>query len=279
MARDGSVPEMLPNGREIASLWAVLDFVAMHFVALDLGYCLFGARSSGRINLTCMAELCILSVLATHMVICVRSCATKQLVCSCHGARSIHAYVNQVSLDDVRDTPWLRVPFILSLVLLFLGFVVFMAMMLTGGGHTSIYSQLSLFNFCYVYFYTAANCWICKWYKRYVPQLNNRTRRRTSHVYPGQSISTRETAVAPTQQLVVVDLTALRSELFDDEKDLECCICSDNLADSSLITRLECNHAYHEMCVMKWLLTNDSCPVCRATVDFVYSSTRSDLGV
>ncbi|XP_059654804.1 E3 ubiquitin ligase BIG BROTHER-related-like [Cornus florida] len=42
-----------------------------------------------------------------------------------------------------------------------------------------------------------------------------------------------------------------------------CTICLENFSDGDLSTRMPCSHIYHEHCIVQWLNTNHSCPVCR----------------
>ena len=40
-----------------------------------------------------------------------------------------------------------------------------------------------------------------------------------------------------------------------------CSICISNLGRRKYITK--CNHSFHTKCLMKWILTKDTCPMCR----------------
>jgi len=44
----------------------------------------------------------------------------------------------------------------------------------------------------------------------------------------------------------------------------ECAICLDS-NEKSLIT-LECGHMFHVLCMMKWVVKNRSCPLCRTAI-------------
>ena len=45
----------------------------------------------------------------------------------------------------------------------------------------------------------------------------------------------------------------------------ECPICKERDA-NQLTMHLECNHRYHEYCILKWLESSGKCPVCRHVV-------------
>jgi len=51
-----------------------------------------------------------------------------------------------------------------------------------------------------------------------------------------------------------------------DEDDAPCCsICMENYEPGTKIKRLPCKHEYHPECIVQWLETNNSCPICRQT--------------
>jgi len=51
--------------------------------------------------------------------------------------------------------------------------------------------------------------------------------------------------------------------------DKECCICLDDTAESQSRQQwlgLPCGHIFHHVCISRWLLTNETCPVCRLNI-------------
>jgi len=50
---------------------------------------------------------------------------------------------------------------------------------------------------------------------------------------------------------------------INDYKNMTCNICLDNFEIGNLLRILECNHEFHENCIITWLKTNNTCPVCR----------------
>ncbi len=51
----------------------------------------------------------------------------------------------------------------------------------------------------------------------------------------------------------------------------ECTICLEPLEEEEeeeeKIYKLNCDHKYHTECIMRWLTTNPTCPLCRAPID------------
>ena len=46
-------------------------------------------------------------------------------------------------------------------------------------------------------------------------------------------------------------------------KNLTCNICLENFEIGNILRILECNHEFHENCILTWLKKNNTCPVCR----------------
>lgn len=47
------------------------------------------------------------------------------------------------------------------------------------------------------------------------------------------------------------------------KKDRECSICQEDFLEGESVLKLPCRHLYHEVCVMRWLESHTTCPVCR----------------
>ena len=45
---------------------------------------------------------------------------------------------------------------------------------------------------------------------------------------------------------------------------LKCSICLCHLGKKKFIT--ECNHKFHYKCILRWILNNDTCPMCRQII-------------
>ena len=54
----------------------------------------------------------------------------------------------------------------------------------------------------------------------------------------------------------------LCNELPDDL----CSICLEEFKEGDKIKKLNCNHVYHEECLVPWLNNNDYCPMCRQNI-------------
>lgn len=48
--------------------------------------------------------------------------------------------------------------------------------------------------------------------------------------------------------------------------DETCSICIDNFNIKTKCIVLPCTHLFHQDCISKWLLQNDSCPICRYSI-------------
>ena len=56
-------------------------------------------------------------------------------------------------------------------------------------------------------------------------------------------------------------VTSSRSQ----ESDLGACsICMEEFSSTKLVTRMDCSHVFHPVCILQWLENKDTCPNCRA---------------
>ena len=46
----------------------------------------------------------------------------------------------------------------------------------------------------------------------------------------------------------------------------KCCICLSDIKETKNYCITECIHEFHTSCLLKWLLNNESCPICRANL-------------
>ena len=46
-------------------------------------------------------------------------------------------------------------------------------------------------------------------------------------------------------------------------KNITCNICLENFEVGNILRVLECNHEFHENCIITWLKSNNTCPICR----------------
>ncbi|KXJ25685.1 E3 ubiquitin-protein ligase TTC3 [Exaiptasia diaphana] len=68
----------------------------------------------------------------------------------------------------------------------------------------------------------------------------------------------------PPAQMTSTDLSSSQSSLTFSEDDDPCVICHDDMKSPLDTVTLECGHKYHEKCIRKWLLGEQStCPTCR----------------
>ena len=54
---------------------------------------------------------------------------------------------------------------------------------------------------------------------------------------------------------------SLSKEEKNDNK--SCVICFEEYKDESIISKLECTHIFHKICLSTWIEKNQSCPLCR----------------
>jgi len=55
----------------------------------------------------------------------------------------------------------------------------------------------------------------------------------------------------------------INKENINNYKDITCNICLDGFCDGDIIRILECKHEFHENCIITWLRSKNTCPVCR----------------
>ncbi|XP_038876865.1 putative RING-H2 finger protein ATL53 [Benincasa hispida] len=64
----------------------------------------------------------------------------------------------------------------------------------------------------------------------------------------------------------------LKMEKFDELKRAEmgdCCVCYEELNDvRKEVSRIRCGHIYHKSCILTWLQSRNSCPLCRREIEF-----------
>lgn len=56
------------------------------------------------------------------------------------------------------------------------------------------------------------------------------------------------------------------TEVKNDTKNMECSICFAEYTDNTKIGQLNCNHVFHKQCILKWLDTASTCPLCRSRI-------------
>jgi len=63
-------------------------------------------------------------------------------------------------------------------------------------------------------------------------------------------------------QILKIDFD-LYSNLKDVVFNKKCPICTEDFKDSDKISKIDCKHAFHEHCIMKWGKYKNECPTCR----------------
>lgn len=65
----------------------------------------------------------------------------------------------------------------------------------------------------------------------------------------------------PAAKLAISALPTV--EIATEADSLVCAICKDMVSFGEMVKKLPCGHGYHEDCIVPWLGTRNSCPVCR----------------
>ena len=53
---------------------------------------------------------------------------------------------------------------------------------------------------------------------------------------------------------------------YVDSPEGECCICCNDYNTDVDVSKLKCNHIFHNTCIKTWLSTSGTCPICRNNV-------------
>jgi hypothetical protein len=81
----------------------------------------------------------------------------------------------------------------------------------------------------------------------------------------GHNFSNNQRNIQQQQQQQTISLPI--PILVDNNQNEECCICMDN-DNNSEWAMLSCAHKFHGPCISTWLLTNQTCPICRLDFRF-----------
>ncbi|TKR63217.1 hypothetical protein L596_027073 [Steinernema carpocapsae] len=75
-------------------------------------------------------------------------------------------------------------------------------------------------------------------------------------------------AGVPGGRIADVDIARLPMVTVDATQcDKQCTTCMDNLKEGDEVGRLDCGHMFHRDCIVPWLQTRNTCPVCRAAIN------------
>ncbi|XP_020885345.1 LOW QUALITY PROTEIN: probable E3 ubiquitin-protein ligase RHC2A [Arabidopsis lyrata subsp. lyrata] len=62
-----------------------------------------------------------------------------------------------------------------------------------------------------------------------------------------------------------------------DDSNLPCAICREDFVVGESARKLPCNHLYHNDCIIPWLTSHNSCPLCRFELPVAFSGDDSGL--
>ncbi|XP_054792881.1 probable E3 ubiquitin-protein ligase RHC2A [Prosopis cineraria] len=81
-------------------------------------------------------------------------------------------------------------------------------------------------------------------------------------VYQAIEQSMQQLSTRPTSNKAIASLKKLKISRDEMKADL-CSICLENFEDDEDASAMPCNHIYHRDCIVTWLKTNHTCPLCR----------------
>lgn len=94
-----------------------------------------------------------------------------------------------------------------------------------------------------------------------------------------ESDSSGRRGAPPASKAAVAELPTV--EIMSADEALVCAICKDMVSAGEMSKKLPCGHGYHGDCIVPWLSTRNSCPVCRfelPTDDPEYEEERKKRG-
>ncbi|AEC10408.1 putative transcription factor C2H2 family [Arabidopsis thaliana] len=82
----------------------------------------------------------------------------------------------------------------------------------------------------------------------------------------------------PMESLPTIKISSsMLSSASSDDSALPCAICREDFVVGESARRLPCNHLYHNDCIIPWLTSHNSCPLCR--VELPVASSEDDSGL
>ncbi|XP_031495446.1 RING-H2 finger protein ATL64-like [Nymphaea colorata] len=87
-----------------------------------------------------------------------------------------------------------------------------------------------------------------------------------------RSVELRST-VHEVEQIVIttVPTTKFNSDDFSSEEDAQCSICLGEYQERDILRFMpKCGHAFHVMCIDRWILKQRTCPICRLSLQDIY---------
>lgn len=77
----------------------------------------------------------------------------------------------------------------------------------------------------------------------------------------------RPAQVRPTIDTLLTHTTLSVHSTNEGEDSVQCSICHNELQENCIVRRLGCNHSFHSGCIDRWLISSNTCPICRVRVD------------
>ncbi|KAF8115648.1 hypothetical protein N665_0025s0108 [Sinapis alba] len=82
----------------------------------------------------------------------------------------------------------------------------------------------------------------------------------------------------PTSKSFIKDLPTVQLDHVENDEGVICAVCKDEMSIGTKAVGLPCDHKYHVECIVPWLKTRNTCPVCRyelPTDDAEYEQRKS----
>lgn len=67
----------------------------------------------------------------------------------------------------------------------------------------------------------------------------------------------------PSNNIELNNLDSIKLEKLNENLEVDCSICLNQLQEEEFIKTLECDHKFHQDCLDKWLINSQTCPICR----------------
>ena len=82
-------------------------------------------------------------------------------------------------------------------------------------------------------------------------------------IYPSIILNNFNNNIEQTNNVELNILDSIKLEKLNENLEVDCSICLNQLQEEEFIKTLECDHKFHQDCLDKWLVNSQTCPICR----------------